>query len=159
MIEVRFGRRPQRLTSYRAMLARRGDVELNAYARQLWRRSALLLLLGLALIGGAAWLYHALRPHEVARDYRDFTDKVRCSECGYEGLIRVSTRDNFPLTCPRCKARSCWKVWRCRDCGTEFIFKPGHDERETSATTVRCPNCGSMSVGSAAHPPAATGRP
>jgi predicted Zn-ribbon and HTH transcriptional regulator len=160
LTEVRVGRRPQRLTSYRPMLARRGDVELNAYARQIWRRSAIVAVLGLALIGGAAWLYVTLRPREeVAAEQREFTDKVRCSECGYEGLIQVSTREKFPLTCPKCKARSLWKVWRCRDCGYEFVFKPSRDDQESSAVTVRCPKCGSMSVGSAARPPHAARRP
>lgn len=154
---MRLSRRPQRLTSYRAVLARRGDVELNAYARH-WRRNAFGVILGLALIGGAVWMYRSLRVRdEPVTDPRDFMDKVRCSACGYEGPVRVSTRDKFPLACPKCKARSCWEVWRCRECGTEFIFKAGRDERETSAVTVRCPGCGSMSVGGVGQPPANVG--
>jgi DNA-directed RNA polymerase subunit RPC12/RpoP len=153
---VRLGRRPQRLTSYRAVLARRGDVELNAYARHR-RRNLLGVLLGLALLGGAAWLYHGLRPRSDMPSHGTYTDKVRCLECGYQGPVRVGTREKFPLVCPKCKARACWEVWRCSDCGFEFVVKLSRDEREGSAVTIRCPNCGSMSVGSAAHSPSDAG--
>jgi DNA-directed RNA polymerase subunit RPC12/RpoP len=153
LIEVRLGRRPQKLTSYRPMLERRGDVELNAYARHM-RRNVLGILLGLVLIGGAAWLFHAFSSQDrVAPQPRVYSDKVRCGECGHEQLVQVSTRDKFPLTCPKCKAHDCWKVWRCAECVTEFVSKVGREDRETAATILRCPKCGSMSVGSAARPP------
>jgi predicted Zn finger-like uncharacterized protein len=152
---VRLGRRPEKLTDYRSMLARRGDVEFGAYARQRWRRNALGVLFGLVLIGGASWLYIELRPHEEALAHRrEFGDKVRCSVCNHEAIVPVNTHEKFPLTCPKCKARSCWKVWRCHDCGTEFITKDAQEGPRQAATTIRCPNCGSMVVGAAPETPA-----
>ncbi len=152
-------RRADRLTDYRSVLARRGDIELGAYARRRWWRNVFAALFGVGLILGAAWLYRALRPlEEGVVQGREYPEKVRCSECKYEAIVQVQARSKFPLACPKCKVRSCRKVWRCQECGTEFVAKPQDYDRELSAkpgeATIRCPSCGSLAVGGAVDTPA-----
>jgi predicted Zn-ribbon and HTH transcriptional regulator len=60
-----------------------------------------------------------------------------------EGVLDVPlAQTEQPQECPKCKQRSCQKLWECRDCGTQFLPKG-------VPTNLRCPACGSAAVGTA----------
>ena len=139
---------------YQSALAREGEIEIGARARARRRRALIVAAFGVVLIGAAWWLYCAMRPTAVDIPDGDyFRVKVECIHCGYRGVLNAKPGERFPLTCPECKNRSCQRLWRCLDCGHEFIpSRPPRTPRETmtSRETIRCPMCGSARVGSAA---------
>lgn len=143
-------RRPGGRSDYRSALARDGEIGIGAYARRVWRRNLSIAALGVAFMFGSWWLYKELRPTENSRIRDKYPVKVRCANtgCGYEGILYVQPNEKFPLFCPQCQKRSCRQLWRCRYCNLEFL-------PERAAQTVKCPHCGSVTVGSAASEPPA----
>lgn len=140
------GRRNLELTDYRSVLNTSGDVAFGAYARQQRRRRIVVALGGVALIAAAIWLFVALSPGSDATSAVRYAVVVECVECGRRELIEVDlTTDSLPAVCADCGVRSCYKLWQCRRCGTAFLPKGQSD-------VVRCPNCGSTSVGTAEIP-------
>ena len=138
-------RRTNRLSDYRSMLDRKGEVEIGAQARRRWWRNVFMAVLGVGLIAAAVWLCQALWPaEEGGPQAAPYPVKMQCTECGYTAVVYVKHGERFPLICPRCKLRSFWQLWRCKipECGCEFIPPP-------NATLIRCPECGSVSVGTA----------
>lgn len=136
------------LTDYRSLLNTTGDISVGAYAAHQRRRQLLVALLGVALIGGAAWVYSALRPGDQAAAGGTYPVAVECVACGYRGVVQmVSGKASFPVVCPKCKGRSCYELWQCRepDCGAQFWRKGG-------VTDLRCERCGSRRVGAAEEP-------
>lgn len=127
---------------YRALLNRRGDVLLGAYARQQRRRAILVAFSGVALIIVALWLYNSLQPSESVPVSGQYPAVVRCVRCGYEGRQMLDPKVVFPIKCPECGERACHKLWECKHCGVRFVPSGGLNE-------LRCPNCGSGRVGTA----------
>jgi predicted Zn-ribbon and HTH transcriptional regulator len=139
-------RHSTRLTDYRAMLDSKGDIAFGAYARAQQRRRIVIGLAGLALIGAAIGLHFLVRPERQAVITGKTRVLIRCVSCGYEGVVSVAPGEaDVPMVCPKCAARTCKKVWECRDCGQQFFPKglPGD---------TRCPQCNSTRVGTAEHP-------
>jgi DNA-directed RNA polymerase subunit RPC12/RpoP len=133
------------LVDLRSALSKSGDVMIGLYARQQRRRRILISLAGVALMGGALWLYVALRPQSVSEATGGFPVLVQCVEpdCGYRGVVRLTTeRAVYPVMCPECGRRACRKVWECRTCGTQFL--PTRTDGD-----IVCPACGSRAVGTA----------
>jgi hypothetical protein len=141
------GKRPTPL-SFEPPRLRRGsreEVRVGAYARRQRRRRILIGLFGAVLIAGAGGLYCQLRPPGNANAGEEYQVRVRCSACGYTATVSVPFDQTFPMKCPACKEIACQELWRCRDCGAEFV--PEH-----VGTVVHCPKCNSPRVGSAAVP-------
>jgi len=136
-----------RLSSYRSALEREGDVSVGAFARRHWFRRVLLGGLGVLLLAGAAWTWYSLQPHDegVGLGGR-YTVALQCSLCAHRGEAAVGHDQKFPLKCPACGKRTWWPLWRCQVCGEEFLVRPGVSE-------VCCPECGSVSVGTAVRTP------
>jgi hypothetical protein len=136
------------LSDYRAALHGSEDVVVGAYARAQRRRRLGIALLGAGLIAVAASLYVLLRPHGEISGGRGARILVRCVApgCGFEGAVAYHPgTDLFPLTCPKCEAKSCQKLWQCRDCRLLFLPKGG-------LTDVHCPRCHGRKVGAAELP-------
>ncbi|MFH1747131.1 MAG: hypothetical protein ABIG44_08835 [Planctomycetota bacterium] len=132
---------------YRSALHTRGDVEIGIMAIRRRRRNIVIAVMGILFIAGACWLYLSLQPAEndiVTGD--EYHVKVQCinEECGYVGVVRVKAGQKFPLKCPKCGQRSARQLWQCRnpECGQEFL-------PTEVGKTIRCPKCGSTSVGTA----------
>lgn len=140
---------------YRALLDSRGDITIGAYARQERRRRIAGILAGLALLGGALWVYFKLQPDPAPGVDDTIHIAVECAnpDCGYRGVLETKSHDiEFPQDCPKCGAHSLHKLWVCRNCGHYFRVKPG-------ATDIVCPNCGSPAVGTAEETPPAAPAP
>lgn len=138
-------RRSNEYTDYRRVLKAKGDVSLGAYARAERRRRILIGVAGLSLIVGACVAYYLLRPAPTKPVVPTIPLAVRCvvPTCSWEGVLNVPLgQTEQPQECPKCKQRSCQKLWQCRDCGTQFLPKG-------VATDLRCPACGSAAVGTA----------
>jgi predicted Zn-ribbon and HTH transcriptional regulator len=129
----------------RSRLGSREEVRVGAYARRQRRRRILIGLFGALLIAGACGLYHQLRPPGDANAGDRYRVRIRCTACGYTATVAVPFDQTFPMKCPACNETACQEVWRCLDCGAEFV--PEH-----VGTVVRCPKCNSLRVGSAAAP-------
>lgn len=141
---MRTRRRLTRFADYRSALSARGEVEIGVAARRRRRRNLIIATMGIAFMGGAGWLYWSLLPDAESVAGERFRVKVHCinESCGFTGVVEVTAGRKFPLICPRCKQRSAQQLWQCRDCGYEFLPKQ-------VGTTVRCPRCGSVAVGTA----------
>jgi hypothetical protein len=135
------------LSDYRSVLNTKGDIAVGAYAEQQRRRRILLAAFGLGLILAAVGLYYLLRPVELL----DLTGKHPCvvlctnEECQYMGVLYLEIGSTeFPVVCPKCKQRSCHKVWECRepDCRERFLLRGPEPD-------LRCPACGSLRIGTA----------
>jgi predicted Zn-ribbon and HTH transcriptional regulator len=121
------------------------EVRVGAYARRQLQRRILLGVFGVLLIAGAFVLYVQLRPHGEATDVERYPVRVRCASCGYSATVHVPFAQTFPMECPACREMACQVLWRCRDCGAEFVL-------EQTGPLVRCPACRSERIGSAAVP-------
>ncbi len=133
-----------RLGSYRSALDREGDVSVGAFARRHWLRRILLGGLGGLLMVGAVWTWSSLRPEDEGVELGGrYSVALQCSACAHRGAALVGHDQKFPLRCPECGKRTWWPLWRCQVCGKEFLVRPG-------VSDVRCPECGSVSVGTAA---------
>ena len=121
------------------------EVRVGAYARRQLRRRIMIGVFGAVLIAGGFALYHQLRPKSAGGDVDRYPVRVRCVSCGYTAEIRVPFAQTFPMACPECGELLCRVVWRCQDCGAEFV-------PEQTGTVLRCPECNSDQVGSAATP-------
>jgi predicted Zn-ribbon and HTH transcriptional regulator len=121
------------------------EVSVGAYARRQLRRRVLLGVFGGVLIAGALTLYGFLRPPGRADRGDRYAVCVRCAACGHTEAMRVRFDQTFPVRCSKCKELACRVVWRCRECGHQFV-------PEQMGTALRCPKCGSERVGSAAAP-------
>lgn len=140
-------RRSLSLTDTRSVLETTGEISIGAYAQQQRRRRLTIAAFGLGLIGMAAWLYASLRADEPLLGGDRHPVLVRCvnEDCQYQGTVSIVTgRTSFPVACPQCGDRSCYKVWECRepDCGYQFLLRSGPVE-------LQCPFCGSRRVGAA----------
>ncbi len=139
----RFGRSED----YRAAIEGQGETLWGAFARVQRRKRIATGLAGAALIGGAIWLYLALRPPDVP-GVQPVDVLVRCinKDCGYEGVVRLRPGGPaFPMTCPKCGQKSCERVWECRACGHRFVPK-------AIQAPLRCPECDSVEVGVVEQP-------
>ncbi len=121
------------------------DVSVGAYARRQFRRRVLLGVFGAALIMGAFALYQLLKPPGQADQGERYPVRVRCVLCGHTAIVRVQYDQTFPMRCPECRELACQVMWQCRQCGHQFV-------PEQTGTILRCPECGSERVGSAATP-------
>ncbi len=135
------GRREEVWVLRPVRLGRRGggEVAIGLRARRARWRRLLVGVFGLLLISGAVGVYLVLRPPGGPTS-SSYSAKVFCHSCGFGGVLRVSTRERPPRICPRCGQRTAQDVWRCEDCGHEFVPGAETDER-------RCPECGSGRVG------------
>jgi ribosomal protein S27E len=138
-------RAPLRFDSSRLARGPREEIGIGAYARRQLRRRILIGVFGALLIAGAFLVYYELRPPRVAYDVDHYPVRVRCLSCGYTGTLQVRPTQTFPMKCPQCGETACQELWTCRDCGAQFV-------PDQAGTTVRCPECGSVRVGSAAVP-------
>lgn len=118
---------------------------MGAYAQRELRRRILIGSFGGLLIVGACGLYWRLRPPDAAAPAASYAARLRCLECGHEATAQVAPTDRFPLRCPRCGEKAWQELWRCRECGAEFV-------PDRAAGVQRCPRCRSVRVGSAAVP-------
>lgn len=133
------------LRQYRRLLDSRGDILVGAYAAQQRRRRIAIAVFGLALIGCAVWLYKTTSPRDPATAHGTPAVAVECvnEDCQYRGMITFATADErFPVRCPKCGQRSCYKLWRCRnpDCNHLFLHRG-------APADLCCPACGSRAVG------------
>ncbi len=119
---------------------------VGAYARAQRRKRIATAVAGLVLILGAIVLYLILKPHQEVDVGGKYPVLVQCTVCGYEDVVRVAPGTPFPITCPKCRERSCRKVWVCRVCGEHFI-------PHATGVELVCPACGSSSVGTAETSP------
>lgn len=135
-------RRPTDLRSYRSGLYRDGELLVGAYARAQRRRQILIALAGLALIGGAVWLYLALHTPTEAVGTGVPLVQVQCivPGCAQRTTLRLSGKEVFPVRCPKCGQNSCQPLWECRDCGEQFLARGRQAE-------LVCPRCRSRRVG------------
>ena len=146
--------RQRELADYRAVLRRRGDFAIGAYARAQQRRRILVALGGLVLIVAAGSLYYLLRPRNPRGEAPTVSVFARCvtEDCGWEGVQRVTPAEaRTPLKCPKCGHRSCRQVWQCQNCGNSFVPAPVRPGQ----SGVACPLCKSKLVGTMEAPPAA----
>ena len=130
-------------TDLRRALDRVGDVEIGAWVRRRRRKRVLVSLAGLLLVALAVVVYVSLRIDRGVRRQDGYAADFRCITCEEEFSSRLDFGQQTPLVCPKCGERSAKQVWICRDCGDRFI-PVGPLE------SVRCPQCGSYRVGSAA---------
>jgi DNA-directed RNA polymerase subunit RPC12/RpoP len=140
-------RRSIDLTDYRSV-PRGQDISVGAYADAQRRRRVLVAIAGLGLIAASVSLYLVLRPHEEHGSVGTHPVAVKCvvEGCGYVGVVSLpASQETFPVKCPKCGQRSCYKLWECRDCGYQFLPKGGVAE-------LKCPHCGSRRVGTADLP-------
>ena len=140
--------RPSRPLSFEPSRFRFGatdEVRVGAYARRQLQRRITIGVLGALLITGAFGLYTQLRLKSAAGDADRYSVRVRCVACGHNATVRVPFAQTFPMKCPACGEVMCRVVWQCRNCDTEFV-------PEQTGTVLRCPECGSEEVGSAATP-------
>lgn len=100
---------------------------------------------GVLLIAGAFALYRQLRPHGQADGAERYPVRVRCVSCGHTVTLQLRPAQTFPMKCPKCGETTCQELWKCLDCGAEFV-------PEQTGTRLRCPECKSERVGSAAAP-------
>jgi DNA-directed RNA polymerase subunit RPC12/RpoP len=121
------------------------EVRVGAYARRQLQRRILLGVFGVLLIAGAVALYVQLRPPRGGEGTDRYPVCVRCASCGHTATVQVPFGHTFPMECPACGDRACQMVWECRDCGSRFV-------PQQTGTVVRCPECDSQRVGSAATP-------
>ena len=121
------------------------EVSVGAYARRQFRRRLLVGVLGAALIVGALTLYNFLKPPGRTDQGDRYPVRVRCVSCGHTAIVRVQYDQTFPMRCPECGELACQVMWQCRQCGHQFV-------PEQTGTILRCPECGSERVGSAATP-------
>jgi len=121
------------------------EVSVGAYARRQFRRRVLIGAFGAALIVGAFALYQFLKPPGQADQGERYPVRVRCVLCGHTAIVRVPYDQTFPMRCPECRELACQVMWQCRQCGHQFVA-------EQTGPVVRCPECGSERVGSAATP-------
>jgi hypothetical protein len=121
------------------------DLVIGAYGKQQQRKRYWIAVAGMALIGGAAWLLMAQLPGQVTGTDNGIPIAVECRapNCGQRMIMKVPAGNvSFPLICPKCKTRACYKLWECRSCGYQFVHRK--PER-----VVACERCGSRNVGSA----------
>ncbi len=131
---------------YRSAMEGKGEKVIGARARTERRKQALFAIAGLCLIAAATAVYVLLRPGRTETTSRTSPVLVRCvdAQCGFEGFVSLRPRDmRFPVECPKCRLRSCQRVWECRECGYRFV--PTGRSAE-----LQCPECGSRQVGAAA---------
>ena len=121
------------------------EVRVGAYARRQLRRRIAIGLFGTVLIAGAIALYYQLRPTSAGSSLAHYPVRVRCVSCGHTAVISVPLAQTFPIRCPACGEATCREVWRCRACQAEFV-------PEQTGIPLRCPQCNSDRVGSAAAP-------
>lgn len=121
------------------------EVRVGAYARRQLQRRILLGVFGVLLIAGAFALYGQLRPARGKGSADRYPVCVRCVLCGHTATVQVRFGQTFPMDCPACKEPACQMLWECRDCGGRFV-------PQQTGTVVRCPECDSQRVGSAASP-------
>lgn len=125
------------------------EVAIGAYARRQFRRRVLLGVFGGVLIVGALTLYGFLsgflKPAGQAGQADRYAVRVRCASCGHTATVQVRFDQTFPMLCPACKEPACQALWQCRQCARQFV-------PEQTGPIVRCPECGSQRVGSAAAP-------
>ncbi len=107
---------------------------------------------GVALIGGAAVLYEALRSRPLDRTLPRYFAVVECVTCKARSALPVTPETRFPQVCGACGERAVWPVWRCRrvGCGKEFV-------RTGSSKAPSCPECGAYSVGALTTQPSGGG--
>jgi hypothetical protein len=144
------------LTDYRSVISSTGDISVGAYARQQRRRRLAMAAVGLALIGGAAWLLAEFWPVGGGRPTGKHPLVVECIKCHHREVIQVAP-GSVPqaVMCPVCHERSCHPVWECRDCGLQFLPTGA----EIAAGALRCPRCRSERVGAAETLAGAAGQP
>lgn len=133
------------LTGYSRSMDDDESVSIGAYARRRRLRRTLLALMGVALIVGAWLLYRALLPRDENAGGSQYPVRVRCGACGFTAVMAVPASQTFAMVCPQCGERACRPLWKCRECGTEFLPERGVEP-------VHCPSCRSVQVGSAAAP-------
>ncbi len=133
-------RKPLTIDDYRTVLRTPGEIRLGGYARHEARRRIFLTVVGLLLIGGAAALYLALLPSGGAGP-QAVPVPIECVACRYRGNVNAPATAVYPVSCPKCRARSCYKLWQCRDCGHVFLPRAGQ--------LLTCPSCRSTRVGTA----------
>jgi predicted Zn-ribbon and HTH transcriptional regulator len=121
------------------------EVSVGAYARRQFRRRVFVGVFGGALIIGALTLYSLLKPPGQADQGDRYPVRVHCASCGHAASVQVRFDQTFPMRCPKCKEPACRVMWQCRQCGQRFV-------PEQTGPAVRCPECGSERVGSAATP-------
>jgi hypothetical protein len=135
---------PVNLSDYRSVLRSTGDVAVGAYARHQRRRQFLVAVAGLALIGGAAWIGAAILPRDPGVSGATYPVAVECQQCKYRGVLHLAAGAvAYPLACPKCRQRACYKLWECGSCGYQFVNKKGPQQ------AVTCPRCGGRNVGTA----------
>lgn len=124
------------------------EISIGAYARKQRRRRMLIGLVGAALIGGALLVYLALAPGWIGHS-DDYPVRVICKQCG-ESEMRIAFRQSYPVQCPKCGNKTAWPLLECHNCRKTFVAN-------ASAGEIRCPNCGSLSVGAPGN--SATSKP
>lgn len=129
----------------RFKLGSRDEVRVGAYARRQRRKMILIGALGVGLIAAAFGLYTQLRPRADADNPEQYPVTLRCDACGHTFETAAKFRQTFPVKCEKCGETACRPLWRCRDCNALFV-------PDRTGTTVVCPECGSLAVGSAATP-------
>jgi predicted RNA-binding Zn-ribbon protein involved in translation (DUF1610 family) len=143
-------KRPRSLTDYRRVLDSQGEIVIGAYAEQQRRRRIAIGLFGGALILLAVWFYFGLRPHDTHAGRYPVAVQCVNEQCGYRAVVYIRPgQEAFPMACPQCGNRSCYKLWQCRNpaCGAVFLHRGEPSE-------LRCPKCGSRTVGTAETLPA-----
>lgn len=139
-------RRPFDLTDTRAAIESTGEYGVGAFARKQRRKQIMVLSAGLALIIGAYVIYRMLSVAEPVQKTSGVPVFVRCinENCAFEGQIYADLDQANEYLCPECKQRACRKLWLCKQCDARFV-------RQNEGAEIRCPECGSYKVGTAAH--------
>lgn len=122
-----------------------GELGVGAFARRQARRRLAAGAGGLGLLALAVVVYLQLSPRGGPPPGAEYPAVLRCVDCGYQMHGQLRPEQPLPLDCPQCAGRSMYELWRCRECGQEFVPAPRQ-------RPVRCPQCGEQQVGSAARP-------
>lgn len=138
-------KRSRRISNYEELLSAPGEVAIGAYARQQRRQRIALGLFGLLLIAGAIGLYLYFAPTVSDVDPTSYRAAMSCSKCRHAESTTLAAGTTLPLVCPKCKERTFWPLWQCRDCGHTF--------ESAGRPDGSCPRCGSRRSGSATPAP------
>jgi DNA-directed RNA polymerase subunit RPC12/RpoP len=130
------------------LLRGRREVAIGARAKRTRAVRTLIALGGLALIAGSWVLYRGLSSLAGPEHDDTVTLVLRCVECGADTVAAVRAADASRVAeCPRCHARSAYKLWQCRTCNERFL-PPAPEPGDA----IRCPKCRGTQIGTASPP-------
>jgi DNA-directed RNA polymerase subunit RPC12/RpoP len=99
---------------------------------------SLLVLIAVLLAGSGYGIYRLVK---VALKPDEFTEIVRCTNCGHLFKKTHTRSEQPPYVCEQCGERTAYVAYRCMSCFREFV-----NTHPQSAGEIECPHCYSTNV-------------